>query len=115
MELTKKTAITVATTTFVAGLADIVIYSIGTSKEKGGRFRIYLPKKIDLLQIIAIGVAMGIAIDFISENLERLLMTPEEKELRNLLNGEVKLINKGERQNQEPVKIAWRNTLTKNA
>jgi hypothetical protein len=115
MELTKKTAAMVATTTIVAGMADIIIYSIGTAKQRGGGFKLYMPKTKDLLQILAIGLAMGVAIDFISGKLEDLLMTPEEKELRNLIESEVKLINKGERKNQEPVQIAWKNITLRKA
>lgn len=115
MELTKKTAAMVATTTVVAGLADIIIYSIGTSKEQGKGFKLLMPKTKDILQILAIGLAMGVAIDFISGKLEDLLMTPEEKQLRDLIEAEVKFINKGQRVNQEPVSIAWKNTIIQKA
>ena len=109
MEITKKTATILGSTIVIAALADIVIFSIGASKGAGGKFKLVIPGKNDMIQILFIGLAMGLAIDFVTANLENLIMTPEERELSKLLKAEIKSINNGEKKGLTPIKIAWKN------
>lgn len=105
MGISKKTLVMVGSTLAIATLADIVVYSLGASK--GGKLSLHIPKGKELGQMLAIGVAMGVAVSYISDYLSKAVLSKEEANLDNLINQEKKRLEKGANTGLTPVKVNW--------
>ena len=105
MGISKKTLVMVGSTLAIATLADIVVYSLGASI--GGKLSLHIPKGKELGQMLAIGVAMGVAVSYISDYLSKAVLSKEEANLDNLINQEKKRLEKGANTGLTPVKVNW--------
>lgn len=108
--LDKRTAIIVGASTAIGFLGDAVIYSLGESK--GGKFKLVIPKGTAALQLLALGVITGLAVDFSIKQIESALLTKQEASLQKLVEIELAKIRLGERQGLMPEGVIWNKATT---
>ncbi len=105
MAFDKKTAIVLGASVVAGFLGDVIIYSLAASK--GKRFGLHMPKGMQLVNLIAVGVLTGFAIDFSLRYVQSALETPQEKELASLLDTEEQKIQAGAVAGKHPTGVIW--------
>jgi hypothetical protein len=101
----EKTAIIIGASVVIGFLGDLVMYSLARSK--GSKFKFYVPRGMELAQVLALGFATGVVIDVAVNNLEESLKTDQEKALDKLVADNVKKIEAGQLSGRVPVDIEW--------
>jgi len=102
-----RTLITVGASTVVGLLGDVIIYSLAESK--GQRFKIHIPKGKDLVNLIVLGIVVGLVIDFSVSKIEDLQKLEAEKKLDKLVEEESEKIQRGIiSNNQNPIEVVWK-------
>lgn len=102
-----RTLVTVGASTVVGLLGDIIIYSLAESK--GQSFRLHIPKGKDLINLVVLGIVVGLVIDLSVKKIEDLQKLPAEKKLDELVEEESKKVQKGIiAENQNPVEVVWK-------
>ena len=104
IKIRKQQLIMMGATTTIAFAMDVIIYN---SAKKEGGFK--LPSAKDSLQILIVGIVMGLAIDFSLNKIKRSLQNEVENEIDDLTEKEVKKIqeNPTEYKGKTPVKIQY--------
>lgn len=104
INIRKQQLVMITATTSIAFAMDVIIYN-SASKEKGFK----LPSAKESLQILVVGIVMGLAIDYSLNKIKRSIQTKVENEIDDLADKEVKNIqtNPIEYKDKNPVKIQY--------
>ncbi len=105
MKIDKRTAIVVAVSTAISFVGDMLIYSIGESKDQS--FKLKVPEGAQLGKVLAVGFFTGIVIDAAVKQIETATSTPQEQQLIALLEAERERIAAGQREKMIPTSIVW--------
>ena len=105
MVIDKRTVVTVVASTAIGFLGDLMVYSLAESK--GKPFRIHMPKGKQLVTLIALGIIVGVGIDWAVKAVDEAQKTAEEKALDKLLENERVKIMAGEIKGKIPTSIVW--------
>jgi hypothetical protein len=106
MEITKRTATIVLTTTAIALIGDLIMYSMSAPPK--GKFSLVLPKGKDLAIFLAIGITAGIAVDQVVKVAEKTVKSDEELALDDLVELEKEKSIKGDiSEDLEPTDVVW--------
>ena len=106
MEITKRTATIVLTTSAIALIGDLIMFSMSAPPK--GKFSLVLPKGIELLKVLAISVVAGIAVDQVVKVAEKTVKSDEELALDDLVELEKEKSIKGDiSEDLEPTDVVW--------
>lgn len=106
MGFDKKTMIVLSSSIVAGFIGDVFVYSLAESK--GKRFGVHIPKGWQLVNLIALGLATGLVIDFSLRQVQGLIETKQEKELADLVESEIKKVDAGAiSPTQTPTRIVW--------
>ena len=108
MSPNQKTAVILGSSVVVGFLGDVMIYSL--SESKGKKFAVHMPKGWALVNLLALGIATGLVVDFSIRKIQEIVSSKEEKELDKLVEKEKAKIDSGAVIGKEPVEVLWVNT-----
>lgn len=104
--MNKQTAIIIGSSTAIGFIGDMMIYSLAESK--GKKFKLTVPKGMEAVKLLLLGIATGFVIDFAVKKITWSAMSSEEKELTKLADAEKKKIMTGKYKGYIPEAITWR-------
>jgi hypothetical protein len=105
MSPNQKTAVILGSSVVVGFLGDVMIYSL--SESKGKKFSVHMPKGWALVNLLALGVATGLVVDFAIRKIQDAVSSKQEKELDKLVEKEKQKIDSGALAGKQPSEILW--------
>lgn len=101
----QKTAVILGSSVVVGFLGDVMIYSL--SESKGKKFGIHMPKGWALVNLLALGIATGLVVDFSIRKIQDIVTSKQEKDLDKLVEKEKTKIDSGAVAGKAPSEVVW--------